>query len=141
MKHAIEEAPVVPCWARPATPLRRQQRSDEFPLRRKVPAAHDCSSRSSLESQVWANGNFVCQQGLIQFGGKSGEYVTFSATMTAFPRKLMNLIFVRPFCVGLYQRPINPQGSTLEGMSPSGQRSFHVLNATPVTVSPEAAYI
>jgi len=66
VEHAIEEAPIVARWARPATPLRRQQRPDQFPLRiRQIPTAHDCSPKSSLESEPERFGNPFCQHDLV----------------------------------------------------------------------------
>src|SRR5690554_2866964 len=65
MQHPIEEAPIIARWPRPATTLRRQQRPDQFPFSiRQIPAAHDYSSKSSLESQLGVVGNPFCQHGL-----------------------------------------------------------------------------
>ncbi|KPF71570.1 hypothetical protein IP68_18915 [Blastomonas sp. AAP25] len=49
VEHAIKEATIIARRSRPATPLRRQQRPNQFPLCiRQVSATHDCSSKSSL---------------------------------------------------------------------------------------------
>lgn len=69
MQHPIEEAPIIARWPRPATTLRRQQRPDQFPFSiRQIPAAHDYSSKSSLESQLGVVGNPFCQHGLMLSG-------------------------------------------------------------------------
>ena len=69
MQHAIEKTTVVARWPRPATTLRRQQRSDQFPFRiRQITTAHDCSPKSSLESELNPFGNPFCQHGLVYVG-------------------------------------------------------------------------
>src|SRR5690554_1617535 len=73
MQHPIEEAPIIARWPRPATMLRRQQRPNQFPFSiRQIPAAHNCSSKSSLESQLGVVGNPFCQHGLDRFGQVDG---------------------------------------------------------------------
>ena len=65
VKHSIEEEPVIARGPRPTAALRRQQWPDQFPLRiRQIPATHDCSSKSSLESEGGGLGNPFCQHGL-----------------------------------------------------------------------------
>ena len=65
VKHSIEKKPVIARGPRPTAALRRQQRPDQFPLRiRQIPATHDCSSKSSLESEQGRFGNPFCQHGL-----------------------------------------------------------------------------
>jgi len=52
VEHTIEDAPVIARWTRPATPLRRQQQPDQFPLRiRQVSTAPDCSAKTNLGSE------------------------------------------------------------------------------------------
>ena len=66
MQHAIEKPPVVTGRPRPAPTLRRQQRADQFPFRiRQVPTPHDCSQKSSLESELATSGNPFCQHNLV----------------------------------------------------------------------------
>ncbi|MBU0886434.1 MAG: hypothetical protein KJ904_04645 [Alphaproteobacteria bacterium] len=61
----MEEAAIIASWPCPATTLRWKQWPDQFPLRvRQIPAIHDCSSKSSLESEVAAFGNPFCQHRL-----------------------------------------------------------------------------
>ncbi len=61
VEHAVEEASVIARRSRLASPLRRQPQPDQFPLRiRQVSATHDCSSKSSLESDNGLFGNPFC---------------------------------------------------------------------------------
>ena len=65
VKHSIEEEPAIARGSRPTTALRRQQRPDQAPLRiRQIPATHDGSSKSSIESEQSGFGNPFCQHGL-----------------------------------------------------------------------------
>jgi hypothetical protein len=52
-------------WPRPSAALRWQQRSNQRPfLVRQIPATHDCSPKSSLESEIKPFGNPFCQHSL-----------------------------------------------------------------------------
>ncbi|MDZ3833669.1 MAG: hypothetical protein U0S50_17920, partial [Sphingopyxis sp.] len=54
-----------------------QQRPDQFPLRiRQIPATHDCSSKSSLESEQGRFGNPFCQHGLERLASRYFGYLT-----------------------------------------------------------------
>lgn len=65
VKHAIEKAPIILGGARPAPSLKRKQRPDQFPLRiQQITATHDCSSKSSLESEPGGFGNPLVTGGI-----------------------------------------------------------------------------
>jgi hypothetical protein len=83
VEHTIQVAPVIARRPHTATPLRRQQRSDKLPFRvRQTPTTHDCSSKSSHESEVRAVGNPFCQYRLEQMSAK----VTFGRGRTVSGR-------------------------------------------------------
>jgi hypothetical protein len=73
MKHAVEKTPVVASWPSPASTLRWQQRADQFQLGiRQVPSIHDCSPKSSLESEIWVVGILFCQHCLVDWPERKG---------------------------------------------------------------------
>lgn len=76
VQHTVEKTPVVASGSRPSAPLRRQQRADQLPfLVRQVSAAHDCSPKSSLQSELRPAGNPFCQHGLSQLQDIGGARI------------------------------------------------------------------
>jgi hypothetical protein len=65
VQSAIAKAPIITRRPCPATSLRWKQRANKSPfLVRQIPATHDCSLKSSLESETTPFGNPFCQHGL-----------------------------------------------------------------------------
>lgn len=70
MMQTVEKAPVIASRSCPSSPLRWQQRTNQFPFRiRQVPTVHNCSPMNSLESERDPFGNPLCQHNLAMAQG------------------------------------------------------------------------
>ena len=81
VEHAVEKATIIAGRPSPATTLRRQQWTDQLPLRiRQIPTTHVCSPKSSLESELARFGNPFCQHGLVSNTVTSAQELTVVGT-------------------------------------------------------------